>query len=223
MKGHVIKLLEFFPDSDDERGLRITMFENQTVGNTWKSWIRGVTMSRNKEEFTKPIVGRVKSIEQSEGLQNAYDIEIEEGIITPDHVFVPAGQKQRGQNTILAIFQNEITDYLKICDPYVGPETLDLVKHISLGVDILVLTNKISDEIKFQQELNNMLKTHKVKVRKISNKLHSRYILTQGTGWAIDHSLKNFGERDAYLTRLESSTDHELTFDSRWTQAVDYV
>jgi len=223
MKGHVIKLLEFFPQPDDERGLRITMFENQTAGNTWKSWIRGVTMSRNKEEFTESIAGRVKSIEQSEGLQNAYDIEIEEGVITPDHVFVPAGQKQKGQNTILTIFQNEITHYLKICDPFVGPDTLNLLKHVPLGIDILVLTNKINDEMKFRQELNNMLKNQQIKVRKISNKLHARYILTQGMGWAIDHSLKNFGEKDAYLTRLESSTDHESTFDSRWTQAVDYV
>lgn len=223
MKGHLIKLLEYFPEQDDERGTRITVFENLTVGNIWKSWIRGVGMSRNKEEFSEPIIGRVKSVSQSEGLRDVYDIEVVEGTVTPDHVFVQAGQKQQGIDTIKNIFQNDITDYLKICDPYVGPETLDLLKHISLGVDIFVLTNKINNEIKFQQELNNMLKTQKVKVRKISNKLHARYILTQGTGWAIDHSLKSFGERDAYLTRLESSTDHESTFDSRWTQAVDYV
>lgn len=223
MIGHVIKLLECFPEPDDERGLRITMFENQTTGTSWTSWIRNVHMSRDNEKFSEPIIGRVKSIKQTEGLQNAYDIEIEEGIITLDHVFVSAGQKQKGQSTILTIFQNEIIGYLKICDPFVGPDTLNLLKHIPKGIDILVLTSKINDEAKFRQELNNMLKNQNIKIRKISNKLHARYILTRGTGWAIDHTLKNFGEKDAYLTRLGSSVDHESTFDSRWTQAMDFV
>lgn len=221
MKGHVIKLLEYFPE-DVGRGTRITMFENLTVGSTWESRIRGVGMSRNKEKFSKPVIGRVRSINQSEGIQNAYDIEIEEGIISSDHVFVEAGQKQKGVDAIKEIFQNEISDYLKICDPYVGSETLDLLKYVPLGIDILILTNTIHDEPNFSQTLNSMTKSQNIKIRKISNKLHARYILTQSVGWSIDHSLKNFGEKDAFLTRLESSITHESTFDSRWTQAIDY-
>lgn len=222
MKGHLIKLLEYFPE-DVGRGTRITMFENLTVGSTWESKIRGVGMSRNKEEFSEPVIGRVRSINQSEGIQNAYDIEIEEGIVSPDHVFVKAGQKQKGQDTIKQIFQNEISNYVKICDPYVGPETLQLLKNVQLGVDILILTNKINDESNFSQELKNSIKSQNIKVRKISNTLHARYILTQSTGWSVDHSLKNFGEKDAYLTRLESSVDHESNFDSRWIQAIEFT
>ncbi|MCH7560113.1 MAG: hypothetical protein IIC67_01875 [Thaumarchaeota archaeon] len=222
MKGHLIKLLEYFPE-DVGRGTRITMFENLTVGSTWESKIRGVGMSRNKEEFSEPVIGRVRSINQSEGIQNAYDIEIEEGIISPDHVFVKAGQKQKGQDIIKQIFQNEISNYVKICDPYVGPKTLQLLKNVQLGVDILILTNKIDDESNFSQELKNSIKSQNIKVRKISNTLHARYILTQSAGWSVDHSLKNFGEKDAYLTRLESSVDHESNFDSRWIQAIEFT
>lgn len=221
MKGHVIKLLEYFLE-DVGRGTRITMFENLKVGSTWTSKIRGVGMSRNKEKFSEPIIGRVRSINQSEGIQNAYDIEIDEGIISSDHVFVEAGQKQKGVDAIKKIFQNEISDYLKICDPYIDPKTLDLLKYVPLGIDILILTKTIQNESNFSQTLNRMTKSQNIKIRKISNKLHARYILTQGAGWSIDHSLKNFGEKDAFLTRLESPIDHESTFDTRWTQAVDY-
>lgn len=223
VKGHLIKLLEFFPEPDYERGTRITMFENLTVGNSWKSRIRGVTMSRNKEKFPEPIIGRVKSITQSEGLQDVYDIEILEGTVTPDHVFVEAGQKQKGIDAIKNIFQNEISGYLKICDPHIGPETLELLKYVQSDLDILILTHQIHDESKFLQKLNRLTKNQNIKVRKISNKLHARYFVGQGVGWTVDHSLKDFGKKDAFLTKLDITSDHESTFDSRWTQAVDFI
>lgn len=223
VQGHVINLLAYFPESDYERGIRITKFENMTTGNVWKSRINGVTMSRNKEEFSEPVIGRVKSISQSQGLQDVFDIEIEEGSVTPDHVFVKAGQKQKGESAIKQIFQNEISNYLKVCDPYIGPETLQLLKSVAPSINILILTNKINDESNFSQELKNSIKSQNIKVRKISNTLHARYILTQSAGWSVDHSLKNFGEKDAYLTRLESSVDHESNFDSRWIQAIEFT
>jgi hypothetical protein len=61
--------------------------------------------------------------------------------------------------------------------------------------------------------------TNKVSIRKGTG-LHDRFILTEGEGWSVGHSLKDFGSKNSYLTRMASSIDAESVFDDNWIKAI---
>jgi hypothetical protein len=50
--------------------------------------------------------------------------------------------------------------------------------------------------------------------------LNDRFILTRGEGWSVGHSLKDFGSKSSYLTKMISSADVESAFDDNWIKAT---
>lgn len=47
-----------------------------------------------------------------------------------DHIFVKAGEKQKGQDALIDILKNQLHTYVKICDPYISRDTIKLVSNI---------------------------------------------------------------------------------------------
>lgn len=79
------------------------------------------------------------------------------------------------------------------------------------------MTDNIKDSNTLKQEVTRL--GNKMSIRKGAGS-HDKFILTRGEGWSIGHSLKDFGSKDSYLTKMAASVDAESAFDDNWNQAM---
>jgi hypothetical protein len=107
--------------------------------------------------------------------------------------------------------------YVKICDPYVSPDTSKLLSSVSSDINILILTNIIKDANTVKQEVRKL--NNKVSLRK-GTQSHDRFVLTRGEGCSVGHSIKDFGSKTSYLAKMASSVDAESAFEDNWNQAM---
>jgi hypothetical protein len=215
-RGDVVRILKAIVKGDEIRATRV---ENVSKGSSETSKIDGVLMSDQKVEFDEPIVGRVISVNIRSN--NVTYVDIEEGVITDDQVFIQAGEPDRGIEVLAAIIANEVEDYLKVCDPYVSTVTLDLLARSPRETRILLLTNNIHGRKAFDTRLAELSRRGIViRTKVLEGFAHGRYMLTQGRGWTVDHSLKDFGKKDSLIHRLKTSSELEENFDKRWTRAT---
>jgi hypothetical protein len=198
----------------DETPLRVTVIENMTNPQVLESINEGVAMTKSLVTLGEPIIGKV--ISSTPNINNITSFVIEEGSYK-DHLFVRAGEKQKGENALRDILKNQLDTYVKICDPYVSLDTIKLLFNVRSGVDILLLTDNIKDVSMVKQEVLRL--ANKVRIRKGTG-LHDRFILTRGEGWSVGHSLKDFGSKNSYLTKMTSSVDVESAFDDNWIKAT---
>jgi hypothetical protein len=208
-KGEVIKIIAAVSDTDR---LRVSVIEYLTTGKKQTSRIEGVMMARPPVTLREPIIGRVKSSDIDH--YNTY-FEIEEGNIE-NNVFVRAGEKKKGQDALIDIFKNRLDAYVKICDPYVSSATIRLPRYAPSSIDVLVLTDKVSDLAQIKREMSNL--NNKIIIKR-GQGLHDRFILTRGEGWSVGHSLKDFGSKNSQLMKLMDIVDAESAFDDNWNQS----
>lgn len=210
-KGDIIKIVRAFKD---ETPLRVTVIENMTNHQDLRSIDEGIVMSKSPVTLAEPIIGKVISSTRKSNSSTSFVIE--EGSYQ-DHVFVRAGEKQKGEDALRDILKNQLGTYVKICDPYVSPGTIKLLSNVRSGVDILLLTDNTNDINTVKHEVVKLI--NKVSIRKGTG-LHDRFILTGGEGWSVGHSLKDFGSKNSYLTKMASSVDAESPFDDNWIKAT---
>jgi hypothetical protein len=210
-KGDIVKIVRAFKD---ETPLRVTVIENMTNHQDLRSIDEGIVMSKSPVTLAEPIIGKVISSTRKGNSSTSFVIE--EGSYQ-DHVFVRAGEKQKGEDALRDILKNQLGTYVKICDPYVSPGTIKLLSNVRSGVDILLLTDNINDINTVKHEVVKL--TNKISIRKGTG-LHDRFILTGGEGWSVGHSLKDFGSKNSYLTKMASSVDAESAFDDNWIKAT---
>jgi hypothetical protein len=211
-KGDIVRILRGMDGSP----LRVTTIQNQTTGETTKSYIEDVVAAFPPTTFAEPIIGRVIS---SRAGERQTDFAIEPGTIE-DHVFVRPGEKQKGQDAIIDIFKNRLDTYVKIWDPYISPDTIKLTSWIPDSIDILILTDNIANEPQVKTEaltLKNRL------VIKKGQGQHDRFVLTKGEGWHAGHSLKDFGTKHSRISKMPSSVDEEKAFDESWNLSVSLL
>jgi hypothetical protein len=192
----------------------LTVIENMTNHQDLRSIDEQIVMSKSPVTLAEPIIGKVTSSTQKDN--NTTSFVIEEGSYQ-DHVFVRAGEKQKGEDALRDVLKNQLGTYVKICDPYVSPDTIKLLSNVRRGVDILLLTDHINDINTVKHEVVKL--TNKVGIRKGIG-LHDRFILTVGEGWSVVHSLKDFGSKNSHLTKMASSVDAESAFDDNWFRAT---
>lgn len=191
--------------------------ENLTTGEMRTSRDNSSLMTVFPVDLKEPIVGRISSV--NVGGNDVTSFSIEDGALF-DHVFVRAGETQKGQDAITEILGKELNTYDKIVDPYISVDTIAVLSAIPKEITILVLTENVED---LEQVRNKAASIgRKIQIKRTS-KLHDRFILTQGSGWAVGHSLKDFGKRMSYITRMTSSTDAEIEFDTRWVESVSLI
>lgn len=138
----------------------------------------------------------------------------------------PYTEKRHFQDAILS----ELKGLIKICDPYCGLRTLDLLSNIKSECEILFLTQIIENEKKFLRDLKDFEKEFphikiKIKIHK-GRKLHDRYMICDEKCWIIGQSLKDIGKKDAIIIELEKLQALNEIFDKRWNEATilsDYL
>jgi hypothetical protein len=212
-KGDIVRITRAYDTEYNGYRWRLGDFDVVTTGTHLTSPFGG--------KIIDPIEGRVVSsdvIPSMNGVGTTY-FKIEEGRFE-DHVFVNAGEVKKGQDAIIEIFTRRIDQYVKIWDPYVSIDTLQLLSNVGNSTTILILTEKFTDD-----DVDVVIK----EAKKLSNKVlikqqpkrehHDRFILTLGEGWSVGHSLKDFGSRTSLLAKLPFSHDPEWAFDDTWIRS----
>ena len=212
-KGEIVKLVKVIPGSTP---LTVSVINNISTGVTHRSRVEGVIMATPPVYPSTEIIGKVISCEtRSSGTY----FQIATGTIQ-DHVFVKAGEIKKGQDAIIDILSNQLNEYVKIWDPYISVDSIKLLSNVQQSVDILILTQKITDLNTLSNQVSQL--QNKVAIRKGVN-LHDRFILTKGEGWFIGHSLKDFGKKTSLLSKMVSSLDAETAFDETWNLSVEVL
>lgn len=141
---------------------------------------------------------------------------------------IESGKVYSGKKLFQELVMSKIQSTAKICDPYCGTRILDLMSGIEQKCNILLLTQTIEKKETFKRELNDFAKEYKhlkITVRIFDSKtLHDRYIISNGHCWSIGSSLKNLGNRDTTITKLEDEVRYaiEEMFDKRWRKATPF-
>ena len=159
----------------DETPLRVTVIENMTNHQDLRSIDEGIVMSKSPITLAEPIIGKVISSTRKNNSSTPFELRK----VISRYVFVRAGEKQKGEDALRDILKNQLGTYVKICDPYVSPDTIKLLSNVRSGVDILLLTDNINDINTVKHEVVKL--TNKISLRKGTG-LHDRFILTGGEG-----------------------------------------
>jgi hypothetical protein len=94
----------------DETPLRVTVIENMTNPQVLESINEGVAMTKSLVTLGEPIIGKV--ISSTPNINNITSFVIEEGSYK-DHLFVRAGEKQKGENALRDILKNQLDTLLR--------------------------------------------------------------------------------------------------------------
>ncbi|MGA3191145.1 MAG: hypothetical protein ABSD73_01370 [Candidatus Bathyarchaeia archaeon] len=141
---------------------------------------------------------------------------------------IESGKVYSGKKLFQEIVMSKIGSAAKICDPYCGTRILELISGIEHKCAIFLLTQAIEQKESFKRELIDFSKEFqhlKIEVRIFNGKtLHDRYIISDGNCWSVGSSLKDFGNKDTTLTKLEDEVRYavEEMFDKRWQEATPF-
>lgn len=146
-----------------------------------------------------------------------------------DEILLPPGSPYTGFRKIEGLL-NEASGYIKIIDPYVDEETLDILLSTPKSIPILLLAAYTGGKKKGKRfiRLCQRFKAEKpnFEIRKCGPKvIHDRFILTQRKGWNVGTSLKDIGKRLSSITRLSDTlrTKAEKVFDDLWNHSESLV
>jgi hypothetical protein len=141
---------------------------------------------------------------------------------------IEAGKVYSGKKLFQEIVMSKIGSKAKICDPYCGTRILDLISGIKQNCSIFLLTQTIEQKETFKRELNDFGREFlhlRIEVRIFNGKtLHDRYMISDDNCWSVGSSLKDLGNKDTTITKLEDEVRYaiEEMFDKRWQDATPF-
>ncbi len=192
---------------------------NISAGTTHRSYIEGTMMTVNPQDIDPPLVGMVEKVYSS---RSDTRIELTPGIFAGQNEFFPAGDLKAGQ-ALQGILQNEVRRYLKVMDPYISPATLTVLEYAPRGTEVRLICHTAYDVEMLRGE-NQRLSAVGLPIdvrRGTKAELHGRYLISDGMGLIIDHSLMDWGRKDCSIGRvMQNLTSLESIFDRRWAAAV---
>jgi hypothetical protein len=115
---------------------------------------------------------------------------------------------------------------VRVCDPYYGIRTLDLLDNTSKNTKVRFLTSKTSEPAR---QLEGALKDFKkekpnVEFRVVDKSagLHDRFLVNTDLMLILGHGLKDIGTKESFIIRLEKElvrdliTETIIAFDTKW-------
>jgi len=136
-----------------------------------------------------------------------------------------AGETDRAKMWMQNWLSNHAEVYLKICDPYFGPEELEYLMHVPIDCRVLVVTTdrylSVDDDperVKHSLELHWKELTSRaypkvqflIVPRQLEDRFHDRAIITLHAGLDIGQSLNGLGKSHGKITVLSEEEAKEL-------------
>ena len=140
-------------------------------------------------------------------------------------VVFQVGQRKRAVNWVKNWIKGNADEYIKICDPYFGPNELAFLSDINRDIKILIITTsekfKNKDDLeKIKQELlQTWRRVGKGRIpsmillivpARLDKTFHDRAIVTNTCGLDVGPSLNGLGNEMQRITVLEQSESREL-------------
>ncbi|MBN2566496.1 hypothetical protein JXB02_00225 [Candidatus Woesearchaeota archaeon] len=134
---------------------------------------------------------------------------------------IKAGESFTAVKIFEEFLSSEINGDVKLCDPYISPETLFPFLNLKGKIkSIQILTANIFNKEKFDSYINKFKKELGISVEiKENKKIHDRYIITDNSCWWMGTSIKDLGNKDTIIQDIsvvKKSMD-EL-FSERWEE-----
>jgi hypothetical protein len=111
---------------------------------------------------------------------------------------------------------------IKICDPYCGARTLDILNKLDAKNVVLVLTQNIDDKpkgsfLRLYKDFRREMPGIEIRIYEKSE-LHDRYIISKDEMWLLGHGLKDIGNKESFIVRvgLDIKESIDPVFDRRW-------
>ena len=118
---------------------------------------------------------------------------------------------------------------VRICDPYYGAQSLDVLEMIPSTCDVRFLTGRTSEP---QATISSRLSYFQrqfphvgIRVYPTPSDLHDRYLIEADHFWLLGHGIKDVGNKESFIVRIKSDhardliTDLTSTFDERWSNS----
>lgn len=140
-------------------------------------------------------------------------------------VRIEQNQPRTARLELAEIFKG-LNTAVRICDPYYGIRTLDLLDNIPEKTKVQFLTSITNEDgRKLQGALKDFKKERPnvefIKVGKNAG-LHDRFVVTKESLLILGHGLKDIGGKESFIIRLDKSLVPDLikgtikSFDEKW-------
>lgn len=150
---------------------------------------------------------------------------------------IHAGEREKALHHIREWLSNEVKEYLKITDPYFGPEELSILQSVLAycpTVKVTILTSKMHQErLKLAQPWESAYQKHwslrvsdqkppstKIMILGLRGSgdapIHDRWLISAGTGLRLGTSLNSLGiSKDSDISRMDEreAREHEAEVD----------
>lgn len=110
---------------------------------------------------------------------------------------------------------------LRVCDAYAAPGTLHPFSILKGGLkEILLLTSKVSEGEKLEAYTKKFHDETGIAITIRTNpRIHDGYLLADSGAWSIGSSIKDLGNKDTVIQKLEGVGDSLLqVFEERWRE-----
>ncbi|MBM4064065.1 MAG: hypothetical protein FJ266_00210 [Planctomycetes bacterium] len=143
-------------------------------------------------------------------------------------IYVQAGTPRTARNQLKS-FLNGLKGQVKICDPYYGVRTFDVLELIPKSCNVSFLTLKTNENMaSLKRIIKDFLVEHPKTIIKQYNAkdIHDRYIITDNNFIIIGHGIKDIGNKDSFVITIEKSFAIDLwnqisdSFDNKWLNSV---
>jgi hypothetical protein len=147
--------------------------------------------------------------------------------------------KKQGASDVLLIDPSQALTYVrsvqalfgasqglvKLCDPYLGPRSLDFLSTITAASELRVLTDRVERENAVRRDLKALRSQmgYPVEIRRVgSHVLHDRYLIDRGGMLLIGTSLNGLGLKQSMVVRVGNDLRlaAEQGFDALWSSGT---
>lgn len=135
-------------------------------------------------------------------------------------ILIRAGETFKA-NRVLRDILRQARNELLVLDPYIGPQVFDLIEDVNPNVRSRLITSDKgpSATITTYRAYKRQYPSVELRVMVYAS-IHDRFILWDGAmGIHLGHSLKDLGQKDTQLNRIESPIENFKLFEQRWSEA----
>ncbi|MDP3297880.1 MAG: hypothetical protein Q8N09_09905 [Thermodesulfovibrionia bacterium] len=154
-----------------------------------------------------------------------------ENILSTDSlqiIYVRAGTPRTARNQLKS-FLNELKGQVKICDPYYGVRTFDVLELIPKSCNVSFLTLKTNENVGLlKRVIKDFVTEHpKTSIKQYNGKdIHDRYIITDSNFIIVGHGIKDIGNKDSFVITIEKAFAPDLwiqisnSFNNKWSNSI---
>jgi hypothetical protein len=146
--------------------------------------------------------------------------------IGPIQIIYIEGNTPKKTRIYLKEIMISLKGLIRICDPYYGIRSLEILSEIQASCSVRFLTSKTNEKTynltgpigDFKREHPNV----EIRVLAPPNILHDRYILAADVLFILGHGIKDIGDKDSFIVTISKSyaedvlKEIELHFDILW-------